>query len=151
MPAFAQKSGGLLTDKQIDVLVQGIRAWALSGADHIAGVPSYQPQQPGDPQRAAEVYRTYCSACHGADGRGGKGGSIVDSSYLALVSDHNLRMSVIVGHPSVGAPDWRGDVPGQPLSEQQVSDVVAWMASHRTAFPGQPYPSPKTDLGRGNQ
>src|SRR5437660_9614827 len=28
MPAFAQSAGGLLTDKQIDILVSGIRGWA---------------------------------------------------------------------------------------------------------------------------
>src|ERR1700686_5941626 len=27
MPAFAQRAGGMLTDKQIDALVRGIRSW----------------------------------------------------------------------------------------------------------------------------
>jgi len=31
------------------------------------------------------------------DGRGGKASSIVDGSYLSLVSDQNLRTTVIVG------------------------------------------------------
>jgi len=31
MPAFAQSAGGMLTDKQIDALVRGIRSWAQSG------------------------------------------------------------------------------------------------------------------------
>jgi hypothetical protein len=65
----------------------------------------------------------------------------VDGSYLALVSDQNLRTTVIVGRPDMGAPDWRGDLPGKPLSEQDVSDVVAWLAAQRPLFPGQPYSS----------
>jgi cytochrome c oxidase cbb3-type subunit 3 len=65
--------------------------------------------------------------------------SIVDGSYLALVSDQGLRTVVIVGRPELGAPDWRGNVPGKPMSSQDVSDVVAWLASQRTKFPGQPY------------
>ena len=53
----------------------------------------------------------------------------------------NLRTIVIVGRPELGAPDWRGDVPGKPMSAQDVSDVVAWLASQRPKFPGQPYPN----------
>ena len=67
--------------------------------------------------------------------------SIVDGSYLALVSDQNLRTTVIAGRPELGAPDWRGDVPGKPMSPEDVSDVVAWLAAQRTQFPGQPYSS----------
>ena len=37
-------------------------------------------------------------------------------------------------------PDWRSDA-AQPLTDQQITDVVAWLASKRTANPGQPYPT----------
>jgi hypothetical protein len=63
----------------------------------------------------------------------------VDGSFLALISDQQLRTIVIAGRPELGAPDWRGDVVGRPLSAQEVSDVVAWLASQRTKLPGQPY------------
>jgi cytochrome c oxidase cbb3-type subunit 3 len=143
MPAFAQHSGGMLTDDQIDVIVGGIRTrWAKSDALRDANAPPYAAQGSGDPQRGADVYGAYCSSCHGADGHGGKrASSIVDSSYLALVSDQNLRTTVIVGRREWGAPDWRGDVPGKPMSPQDVSDVVAWIVAQRTEFPGQPYTS----------
>ena len=39
--------------------------------------------------------------------------SIVDGSYLALVSDQGLRTTVIAGRPDLGQPDWRGDVAGR--------------------------------------
>ncbi len=103
--------------------------------------PPYSSRAPGDAQRDADAYRTYCSSCHGADGRGGsKASSIVDGSYLALVSDQYLRTIVIAGRPELGAPDWRGDVRGRHMSAQEISDVVAWLSSHRIQFPGQPYP-----------
>ena len=35
-------------------------------------------------------------------------------------------------------PDWRGDVPGQPLTAQQISDVVAWLVVQRRPVPGRP-------------
>jgi cytochrome c oxidase cbb3-type subunit 3 len=141
MPAFAQHSGGMLTDDQIDVIVSGIRTrWAKPDALRDAHAPPYAAQSPGDPERGAEVYGSYCSSCHGADGHGGaRASSLVDASYLALVSDQNLRTTVIVGRRELGAPDWRGDVPGKPMSPEDVSDVVAWLGARRTQFPGQPY------------
>jgi cytochrome c oxidase cbb3-type subunit 3 len=140
MPAFAQSAGGMLTDKQIDALVRGIRSWARPQALRGTTAPAYAAQAPGDAQRGANAYRTYCSSCHGADGRGGsKASSIVDGSYLALVSDQQLRTIVIAGRPELGAPDWRGDVEGRPMSPQDISDVVAWLSSQRPKFPGQPY------------
>ena len=150
MPAFAQSAGGMLTDKQIDALVRGMRSWQKPDSLRDISPPPYMARAPGDPQRGAEAYQTYCSSCHGVDGRGGSNASsIVDGSYLALVSDQELRTIVIAGRPEVGAPDWRGDVKGRPMSAQEISDVVAWLSSHRTQFPGQPYPISSADHDKG--
>jgi mono/diheme cytochrome c family protein len=130
----------MLTDKQIDALVRGIRSWAKPEALKDTILPPYSAKAPGDPQRGADAYRTYCSTCHGVDGRGGsKASSIVDGSFLALVSDQQLRTIVIAGRPEFGAPDWRGDVEGRPMPAQDISDVIAWLSSQRPQFPGQPY------------
>lgn len=140
MPAFGQSAGGMLTDRQIDALVRGIRSWAKSDVLRNTTFPPYAAQAPGDPQRGADVYRTYCSSCHGIDGRGGsKASSIVDGSYLALVSDQQLRTIVIAGRPELGAPDWRSDIEDRPMSPQEITDVVAWLSVQRPQFPGQPY------------
>jgi len=143
MPAFAQHSGGMLTDSQINVIIAGIRThWAKPDALGGANPPPYSAQAPGDPKHGAAAFAIYCSSCHGADGRGSKrASSIVNASYLALVSDQNLRTTVIVGRPELGAPDWRGDLPGGPMSPEDVSDVVAWLSAQRPQFLGQPNPS----------
>jgi cytochrome c oxidase cbb3-type subunit III len=142
MPAFAQHSGGMLTDDQIQTIVGGIRAhWAKPDALRDAIPPPYAAQGSGDPKRGATAYGVFCASCHGADGRGGRAGSIVDGSYLALVSDQYLRTIVIAGRPELGHPDWRGDLPGKPMSAEDVSDVVAWLAAQRPQFPGEPYTS----------
>jgi cytochrome c oxidase cbb3-type subunit 3 len=143
MPAFAQNSGGMLTDTQIHALVNGIRSrWAKPDVLRDADTPPYAMQAPGDPKRGEAVYQTFCSSCHGATGQGGqRASSIVDGSYLGLVSNQGLRTTVIVGRPEMGAPDWRGNVPGKPMSPGDVSDVVAWLAAQRPQFPGQPYSS----------
>jgi cytochrome c oxidase cbb3-type subunit III len=129
MPAFAQHSGGMLVDDQINIIVKGIRAWAKPDAARDA--PPYVAQNPGDAKRGEAAFGTYCASCHGADGRGGKAGSIANPAYLTLVSDQGLRTTVIAGRPDMGAPDWRGDMPGKAMSPDDVSDVVAWLAAQR--------------------
>ena len=143
MPAFARSSGGMLTDNQIDIVIRGIRTrWSKPDVLRNLSAPPYLAQVPGDAKRGADVFVTYCSSCHGVDGRGSKqAGSIVDGSYLALVSDQYLRTTVIVGRREWGAPDWRSNVPGKPMSTEDVSDVVAWLSAQRSPFPGQPYTS----------
>lgn len=137
MPAFASSAGGMLTDKQIDSLVTGIRSWAKPGYASDTNLPPYAAEASGDPTRGAEVYGTYCSSCHGQNGRGGtKASSIVDGAYLSLVSDQQLRTIVIIGRPGIGMPDWRNNVPGHPMSAQDISDVVAWLAAQRPQLPG---------------
>ena len=134
MPAFAQTAGGSLTDRQIDLLVAGIyKSWAGAG-DASAGAPPYSSTATGSPGNGAQVYAASCQSCHGPDGQGGpKAGSVVNPSYLSLVSDQYLRTIVIAGRPELGHPDWRHDASGQPLTPAQVSDVVAWLSSKRAA------------------
>ncbi len=141
MPAFAQSAGGMLTDKQIDVISGEIRArWSKAGVLIGTNSPSYAAKSTGDAQRGAAAFKVYCESCHGPGGRGGqKASAITNDSFLALVSDQGLRTIVIVGRPELGAPDWRGNAPGKSMSDQEVTDVVAWLASQRAQNPGRPY------------
>ena len=141
MPAFVQRAGGMLTEKQVDAMVSGIRArWSDPGALAGATPPSYAATSTGDIQRGADAYQTFCQSCHGPDGRGGpKGSGITNDSFLALASDQYLRTIVIAGRPDLGAPDWSEYVAGRRMSDQEVTDVVSWLASHRVLAPGQPY------------
>jgi mono/diheme cytochrome c family protein len=143
MPAFAQHAGGMLTDKQVDALVGGIRShWSQPKGLDGANPPSYAATAAGDAQRGELAYGTYCESCHGPGGSGGpKGSAITNDAFLALVSDQGLRTIVITGRPELGAPDWRGNTPGRAMSDQDVTDVVAWLASRRVASPGRPYES----------
>ncbi len=149
MPAFARSAGGMLTDEQIEAIVAGIRAqWANPDAVRGVDPPSYGARGGGDAKRGSSVYAAYCSSCHGANGRGGeRASSIVDGSFLALVSNQSLRTTVIVGRPELGAPDFRGNAPGKPMSPDDVSDVVAWLAAQRPEVAGQPYPADRAAVG----
>ena len=137
MPGFAQMSGGNLTDRQIDLLVEGMNAqWGRPEAFKDVALPPYRPESAaaGDPRRGAAAYLANCSQCHGAEGKGGLyAGAITDPNYLTLVSDQSLRTTIVAGRPDLGMPDWRSRLPGQPMSAQEISDVVAWLASKRPA------------------
>lgn len=131
MPGFGAATGGSLTDQQIDIIVDGmLTRWG--GGNPLQGLsaPPYAASAPGSAQRGAAAYAAYCAGCHGAEGTGGpKGGSVVDGAYLGLVSEQALRTVVICGRSDLGMPDWRGD--GRPMSDQDVSDVVAWLVAQR--------------------
>jgi len=55
------------------------------------------------------------------------------------MSNQALRTVVVAGRPDLGMPDWRGYIDGRTMTPQEIDDVVAWMASKRKQFPGQPY------------
>jgi mono/diheme cytochrome c family protein len=153
MPAFETSAGGTLTDRQIDSLVRGIfDAWSRPDTLVSSTVPSYAASTKGDPTNGQKTFAEFCAHCHGADGRGVTGraattpdvvpGSIVDPSYLALISNQSLRSTIIAGRPDQGMPDWRSDISGpgsRAMTDQEIADIVAWLAAQRTEYPGQPY------------
>ena len=124
------------------VMVQGIRSWAKP--DVLRGMSSAAAMLRSR-RRSTTRRRCLCDLLlplSRRDGRGGKkASSIVNGSYLALVSDQQLRTIVIAGRPELGAPDWRDDVRANPCQRRKSTDVVAWLASQRPRFPGQPYPN----------
>jgi len=141
MPAFAQSAGGMLTDQQVDALAHGmVTEWGKPDALGGATVPAYHPVAAGNAADGQKVFTSSCAMCHGDQGQGkrtaeGHGmGSIVDPSYLALVSDQYLRSVVVGGMP--GMPDFaHHGAPGTTphvMTDTEVSSVVAWLGSHRT-------------------
>jgi cytochrome c oxidase cbb3-type subunit III len=139
MPAYAVKLGGMLTDEQINILVDGIYSWAKGHEMSGANLPPYSAAL-GDADRGESVFAQDCANCHGSDGEGvkGKAGSVVDNAYLSLVSNQYLRTVVITGRPELGMPGFRDYVTGKPMTPDEISDVVAWLASRRQGpAPGQ--------------
>lgn len=147
-PAFGTSAGGLLTNDQINVIVTGMRQrWARPDMLKGMTLPAYAAASPGDVSHGSQVYGQACASCHGAAAPNGlvlnpgKSGSITDPTYLALISDQGLRTIIITGRPDLGHPDYRNDIPGHPLSDTDITDVVAWLSSHRSPEPGNPHPT----------
>jgi len=152
MHTFAQSGGGMLTDQQVGIIVDGMIAhWGKSGVLDGANPPGYSPTTKPDIPAGKTAFQAHCAICHGDGGIGTTAagatakdsvtGSIVDPTYLSLISDRGLRDIVVAGLPGEGMPDWRGDGSEPPMTDKEVTDVVAWLGSHRVQFPGQPFPS----------
>ena len=137
MPAFALNRGGTLTASQIDVLVRGLRTkWAKPNAFGSTTPPPYRAQAPGVASQGAAVYQSACARCHGATPQQpGAAGSILDPSFLSLVTAQGLRTTIVAGRPDIGHPDWRNDIPGHALTDAEVTDVTAWLLSQSSDHP----------------
>ncbi len=130
MPAWATTQGGPLTMKQIDALVDGIeKNWAKPVDFHGAQPPAYSAgNSHGDAASGQKLFLRDCFMCHGP---GAKVGPVTDPEFLSLASNQMLRTSIIVGRPDLGMPDYRNLNFGKALSDQNVTDLVAFLASKR--------------------
>jgi mono/diheme cytochrome c family protein len=139
MPAWAQSQGGALSDKQIDVLVSGIKdGWAKPVDLRGTTLPSYHANvNAGDATRGKKLFVRACYACHG---QGAAVGVITNATYLQLSSNQNLRTSIVIGRPDIKVrgvmmPNYMTLNAGHALSDQDVSDLVTYIASFRPAQP----------------
>jgi cytochrome c oxidase cbb3-type subunit 3/ubiquinol-cytochrome c reductase cytochrome c subunit len=145
MPAWAQSAGGMLTDQQIDAIIAGMRREWLK-PNVFAGVtpPSLQQPDGGDAQQGQQAYQAHCAMCHTGPARQ----QLTSAVYLSLVSDEALRSIIVAGRPDIDQPDWRHDsakgAPQTPLTGQQITDIVAYLASLRkpAAVSAAPIPVP---------
>lgn len=146
MPAFGHQFGGSLTDEQVNILVDQMRArWGHAHDSTDEQLPPYNAtdNKAGDAGHGAAAFGMYCAQCHGEHGTGGpKAGSVVDPSFLSLVSDQSLRTTAVVGRQDLGIPDWRSYLPGHPMSPDEISDVVAWISAQRPKGQGASGASP---------
>jgi cytochrome c oxidase cbb3-type subunit 3/ubiquinol-cytochrome c reductase cytochrome c subunit len=147
MPAFGRQFAGTLTEEQIHIVAAGVKErWRVKQpADK--KLPAYAVATSGEPPaaeevaRGAKVFERACADCHGADGEGSGGdespGRINDPALLSLISNQGLRRIVITGRHDLGMPNFAGDEGRssnfEPLSSEEIADVVALLASWRTA------------------
>jgi mono/diheme cytochrome c family protein len=130
MPAWARSQGGPLYPKQIAALVDGIeKNWAKPVNLEGVVVPAYSGSSAtGDPARGKKLFGRDCFICHG---KGAPVGSVTDPAVLALASDQYLRTSILFGRLDFGMPNFRNLSLGRALSDQDVTDLVAYLSSLR--------------------
>jgi mono/diheme cytochrome c family protein len=135
MPAFGESAGGFLTPRQVDVLVAGMRSRWDQTHRGATDIPPYSSTAVGDVEHGKDIFRLSCTPCHQQRQQ-----KMTGASYLSLLSDQSLRTIVIAGRPDLGHPNWEQVRPGQSLTDQDVSNVIAYLHSLRSDTPGQPYP-----------
>jgi len=92
----------------------------------------------GNSKRGKKVFSQACAMCHGDRGEGvEKDGQrinkINDPAFLALISNQALRRIAITGRPDLGMPSYKDtdERGGYKLSKEDITDVVAFLASWR--------------------
>ena len=115
-------------------------ALALVGCSRIPGRPGPGPEvvRPDEVLDFPTLYKANCAACHGENGRDGVAISLANPVYLAFAGEDNLRHIVGNGVSGRLMPPFARSAGGM-LTDQQITDIVAWLASKRTSTPGQPY------------
>lgn len=137
MPPFSTTNGGMLTEQQIDILVDGIFAWAKPLPMGVT-LPSYAAA-PGDAANGETLYAAYQAAVEKSAGpQMLRDGFMTNPAFLGLVSDQYLRTLILAGRPELGIADFRTVIPGRPLSDSDIADIVAWLISQRKNEFGQP-------------
>lgn len=92
-------------------------------------------QDPAAVERGAKVFAASCAGCHGPAAKGGPGAPDLVRSLLVLDDEKGILIAPVIRN---GRPDQ--GMPKLGLSEQQISDVVAWLhlqtytAGHRTTY-----------------
>jgi cytochrome c oxidase cbb3-type subunit 3 len=142
MPAFAQASGGPLTNQEID----DIAAYILSWQERVEPAPTPTPISvapipkvagvTGDPTTGAQVFARECQPCHGERGQGGVGASL-SGPIAAAQPAAFLRQTINSGVEGSPMPAFMG-----VLSADDIENVVAFILSwdHRPVAPITPEP-----------
>ena len=103
----------------------GVSAAAITGSG----------QDPAAFERGGKAFATYCAGCHGVAGKGGPGAPDLIRSVLVLDDEKGILIAPVLreGRPDKGMPKL-------PLTEGQISDIVAWLhvrtysAGHRGTY-----------------
>jgi mono/diheme cytochrome c family protein len=135
MPAWSQANGGPLTGDEIDALVAYITLWETGGPREILPTPTYAPRPVispvpnvvGDPNRGAQLYDQNCLVCHGVNGEGRIGATLA-KSWASVRADLRVRNTIAGGIEGSAMPAWSQDN-GGPLSETEIDDIVAFIAT----------------------
>ena len=151
MPAWGQANGGPLTGEDIHDLAAYI-VEAFGGTQPITPLPTYMapsiaalPEVEGDPSAGAVVYQENCVMCHGAQGEGRFGAALAKAwpsndpaTYIRQVVSEGIQGSVM--------PTW-GKAGGGPLTDENISDVAAFVLTLKPGSSPTAVPQPAGPLG----
>ncbi|MBT8213144.1 MAG: c-type cytochrome [Acidimicrobiia bacterium] len=126
MSPFSEAFGGPLSDEEVDVLVDFMRAWEANPPVELP--PDVPVTPPGGGASAASLWRNLCSSCHGISGEGGIGPAL-NTVWQESVSDNEIFDAINLGHPATAMIAW-----GEVLTSLQIEELV----EHIRDLPGVP-------------
>lgn len=88
--------------------------------------PQHAPGDPAAIERGKGLYGVHCNFCHGSDARGGEGGPNLLRSDLVLNDKNGELIATVV-------QNGKGEMPKINLTNEQVSDIAAYIHSFRVA------------------
>lgn len=125
---------GKLTDRQIEKMIRGMREKWQTTVPNARNLPPLEVQTDkngkliGNVQAGKKLFHALY-----ANSWLGKMSSKDWSWYLMLTSDQELRRLLITGWKRVGLPDYRHVRKGKALTDAQINDLVAYLASRRSS------------------
>ncbi len=124
MPAY----GELLSEEQLNDVLAYLETWESGDVPplpepNIHSGPDRLPGYAGDPQAGAVVYAKTCVGCHGLEGEGRNQVNFPAFEFTTITAS-------IVSEEHVPA---FGAAAGGPLSDQQITDLDAYMATWQSA------------------
>src|SRR5258708_3608901 len=119
--------------KLIGLILAGAQLWAQPPspppARPAARRPAYPERPPAEPavlERGKALYGVNCNFCHGSDARGGEGGPNLLRSDLVLNDQKGELIAPVV-------QTGRGEMPKLNLTNEQISDIAAFVHSFRVS------------------
>lgn len=115
----------------MQVNIRRVRVTRLGGALLFAllalGMTAVALAQGGDITRGSQIYDANCAVCHGSEGQG-RVGIDLSKDFPAIDPAAFARAAIEQGVSGSAMPAWSQQY-GGPLSEQEIEDVVAFVAS----------------------
>jgi cytochrome c oxidase cbb3-type subunit III len=102
----------------------GAPARGGGGGGFANAFPQHDKADQATIDRGKALYGVHCNFCHGSDARGGEGGPNLLRSDLVLNDKYGEAIAVVV-------QNGRGEMPRLNLTNEQVSDVAAFIHSFR--------------------
>jgi mono/diheme cytochrome c family protein len=93
----------------------------------VLGVSAVAFAQGGDITRGSQIYDANCAVCHGSSGQGRVGVNL-SQDWPAIDPAAFTRAVIEQGVPNTAMPGWSQQY-GGPLTDQDIEDVVAFVAS----------------------
>ncbi len=127
-------------------ILAAFQLYLLREPGRIAGVLAADKSQAvaaGD-----KLFAANCAPCHGSQGEGDIGPALNDKTFLAATADNTIFSVISSGVPDTQMPAWN-QVHGGPLTDESVSQIVAFIRAWEPAAPDRRAAALAGDPARG--